>query len=137
MRTTSLAVAVLAGSLSVVSARPAFSGNFVLSNVVVYSPFQANSSTTSNSSIACKPTDGCVLPQLTDDALTVDFSDQDVPDEDPIRCLIEWAVGLPPPEAAEASFCSDSGVHVWFPADTYHGVKNFRLALTHTYEDDR
>jgi hypothetical protein len=65
---------------------------------------------------------------------TVDFSDQDTVSIRPTRCIIEWPVGLTPENGTYA--CANNTFVATVPDNSYFGIQNFVLHLTHMYTDN-
>ncbi len=74
-----------------------------------------------------------MITKLT--AYAVLFADQDTPKIAPVACYLHWKVGLTP-STAEGG-CANESFHALIPDETYKGVRNFVLNLTHSYRDDR
>lgn len=132
-----LQLLALAGSslAAAVSSASNFSGNFVICNLIVDSPFQANPKSTAQSSIKCAY--DLVAARSYADLCPVDLSDQDTPQVPGTKCDIHWDVGLTPSTAGTGSSCEDKTFQALIPDGSYHGVSNFMLNLSHTYIGSR
>lgn len=62
--------------------------------------------------------------------------DEGYPDLKPVHCQIGWKAGVGPPDATQHQ-CEDATTRVWFPQNTFYGVKNFQLQVAHTTIDTR
>lgn len=64
------------------------------------------------------------------------IEDEDHPDLKPVHCQIEWKAGVGPPESSMHQ-CENTTARVWFPKNTFKGVKNFQLQFARTVIDPR
>lgn len=54
----------------------------------------------------------------------------------PVHCQVDWKAGVGPPDATQRQ-CENSTTRVWFPKNTFYGVKNFQLQFAQTVIDTR
>ncbi|KAK4942548.1 hypothetical protein LTR10_017677 [Elasticomyces elasticus] len=93
----------------------AFSGNFKLTNMTVFSPSQSSANSTEGSYVE------------------FNFGDEDTAQIGPIHCCVQWAVNASPPTTWPGSCDNDTFAVL---VSSWNGVQDLTLDLQHTYIDN-
>ena len=108
-------------------------GDLILRNLYITNPFEADPTSSYNSSLHSKYSNQQRTFGLT---ITVVVVDEDHPKEKAIQCELEWQAGVAPPPETRYQ-CENNTLRAWFPEGTFHGVQNFRLEFAHTVIDTK
>lgn len=109
--------------------------DLLLSNLYISDPFQADPTSSYNSTINCMRLFFAHLCRYAD-LLEVMIEDPDHPELKALHCHTEWKAGLSPPSASDRQ-CENVTMRVWFPERTFNGVQKFQLHFAHTIIDTR
>ena len=106
----------LSGAVPVKKMSAAFAGNFVITNLEATSLGQASTPSNINNSIS------------------FDFGDQDTPQVGTTNCSAHWSPDSTPSTGSQA--CANSTFTMKILDETYNGLDNFIIELSHTYYDN-